>query len=316
MPHAAEAHNNASLSTFISSYENGDYIADIVCPIIETDKKSNDYQKFLRKDVITPDDDLIGAEGEASESDYSQTTGTYLCKERGLRGFVGNSLIANADDPHKPFEKRSKHLMNKILLGREIRVATLLQTTTNYLAANTSAAGNVWTDTTNGTPLVDLHLMRSAIAPGFIEDTEVVLVLALEAWQALIRHPDMRGGGHVTATAQAEEIMQAVKIDRILVTEAQKNTANINQTATIARVWDATKAVMVRVPKSEPSDEAGLFAATFRWTRPTTGTPVGVRTWDWPDRGFGGGQGVQVELADAEVVVQNDMGYCLTAVTS
>jgi hypothetical protein len=316
MPHPSEAHVDSALSTFISSYENGTYFADELIKVIEVDHVSDKVQQYSRKDVTTPTDDALGPNAEANEADYTISTTTYRCEDHGLVGYVSNSEIANADDPQRPFEKRSKHLMNQILLNREIRAATLLQTTANYASANTSGASNVWTDTTNGTPLADCDLMVSAIAPGMEEDDELVMILALEGWQALRKHPDIKGGGHISPVATLAEAAERIGVDRILVSKAQKNTANYGQAATYARIWDATKAVIVRVPKGEPTDEAGLFAATFRWVDPALGAPIAVRTWDAPKRGRGGSQAVQVELSDAEKVVQNDKGYCLTAITS
>lgn len=316
MPSATNVHTDSALSTFIAGYSNGDYIADVVCPVIKSDKLSDKFQTFSRVDASTPIDSQMGpTRATANEDDYTVSTTAFQCETYALKGYVSNDEIQNADDPHRPREKRARHLMNRILLGREIRAATLLQTTGNYASANTSAAGNVWSDATNGTPLADLHLMRAALAPGMYEETKVVLAIALEVWQALIRHPDMNGGGNAAPVATMDMVKAAINVDEILISDAMKNSANRGAAATYVRVWDKTKAVMVRVPVGEPEGETGLFAGTFRFNG-ASGEGVTVRRWDAPEYGANGGEAIQVVLEDDEVVVQNDMGYCLTGVLS
>lgn len=313
MPHPSELHQDGVLTEFIAGYSNGKYIADDVLPVIETAKASDKFQKYNRADVTTEVDLELADNGEATEVDYTITTGNYSVVDRGAKAVMSRKSIANADDPQKPREKGASNAMNKALLGREIRVAALLNTTANYASANTSAASNAWSDATNGTPLDDVSLMQESIAPGMDDDTELILILTKEKWNHLRKHPQMLGAGQLKPRLSNREAADLLEVDRIFVSNAQKNTATEGLTAVFARIWTTANAVMIRVPKTEPTDETGLFAATFRH-RVDGGAGIVVRTWDEPKRGRGGSEVVQVEHSDDEVVVQNDMGYCLTGV--
>lgn len=312
MAHPSEVHTNGPLSTYISAYTNGAYAADIVCPVIKVNRKSNTFVTYSRKDATTPVSDLAGPTSAVNESDYTQSTDSYSVEDRALVGYVSFDEVANADEPQKPFEKRSNHIMNQLMLAREIRVATLLQTTSNYASSNFTAASVVWSNESTGTPLTDLLAMRAAIPPAIEDGTKLVLILALEAWNALRKHPQMRGDGAIKPVLVPEEAAALIGVDEIIISEAQKNTANPGQTASYSRIWDRTKAVMVRVPTGELKGEASVFAGTFRFTNGMD--PVQVRTWEAPDRGVRGSTAVQVSFSDDEKVVQNDMGFCLTAV--
>jgi hypothetical protein len=313
MPHPSTVHTNSALSTFIAGYRHAKYIADDVCPIIETEYKSDAYQQYLRADMATPEADLVAANGMPNEVDYSVTTGNYLAQSRALSHFVPQETTSNADEPHDPLEHGSMVTMAKLMLMREIRVASLIETAANY-SGNTSAASNPWSDPTNGTPLVDLDTAINGIAEGMEEDTRLVAIMAKELWDEFRRHPDVLGAASLKPRIDLSEAASLIGVDEVIVTSARKNTADPPQTPSYSRIWDATKCAVLRLPTGEPRGEAGLFCATFRWKVDGV-NPVNVQTWDEPGRGLAGGTWVKVSIADDEVAVQPDMGYLLTSVS-
>lgn len=314
-PFLSDAYVDAALSTFISGYSNGDYFADRVCPIIETNKKGGKFQKYDRKDVTRIGSSEMAETGEASEAGYSITTADFDCTLRGLKDLVPKSLISGADDPQQPLEKSAANITNRLLLEREDRVATLLTTAANFATANTGAVANVWSNPTSGTPLDDIYSGLAAIAPGMEADTQLVMVMAREVWNALRKHPDVIAGGATRASLKLPEAADLFGVDEILISDAQKNTANYGQTASYSRVWTATTCVAVRVPRGEPRGEQGLCSGTFRF-RVDGQEPMRVRRWFNPEKGHGGSEVVQVEHADDEKMIQDDMGYLWTSVLS
>ena len=142
MSNANDVHLDGPLSTFISGYTNGDYIADTVAPIIEVDHRSDSYRKYKLSDWTTEQSDRIATDGEANDVPYAIEVDNYSVTDRALRRLVTVDEVANADDPQKPREYAAKLVMNKLLLSREIRVANLLLTAGNYAAANTTNGSN------------------------------------------------------------------------------------------------------------------------------------------------------------------------------
>lgn len=314
MPHPSTVHTDKALSTFISGYDNGEYVADLVAPIVESDKRSDAFQQFALKDTITQYEAALSPTGEANEADYSISTGNYSVKDYGLVGHVSNAELMNADEPHRPLEKRARFLMNNIMLGREIRVANLFGTTGNYASTNHSAAAVAWTNQNTGNPLADIETALNALPPGMEDKMQTVMVIAQEVWMVLRRHPVMLGGGAISSTLSLEQAAQTLGIDRIIVSKAIRNSALEGLAVVKARIWTATQAVIARVPVGDPVDETGLFAASFRFTGGASGEPVEVRRWQSPQRGRGGSESIQVELSEDVKVVQNDMAYLLTGV--
>lgn len=311
MPFTSEVHVDSALSSFASAYQNGDLFADIVCPVIEVDKRSGKFFKRSRADVSSLRDDLMGPDSEANRSTYAVTTDSYSVQDRGLKDVVSNETIDNADEPLAPLMDATDNLMMRLMLKRERRAATLLLTSGNYAAGNTSAVANAWSNAALGTPLADIHTALSAVAPGDPGATRTVMIMALETWFALSRHPDMLGGGATSAVLTKDAAAALLGVDQICVSNATYNTANEGQTASYSRVWTAGSVAIVRVPRSAPRGFTSLFAGTFRF-KPSGGQAVTVRRWEEPALGPRGSQAVQVSFSDDESVIQNDMGYLLT----
>lgn len=305
------------LSQWASVYTNGEFFADQVSPIIEVDERSGSYSTYSR--TISADisrEDLGGDRAEANEVDYEIGTGTYATVPRSLKTVVPNTLIAAAKPPNDPLRDGTDLVMNMLMLKREVRVATLLDTSGNYLAANVIAAGNLWSDTTSGTPVTNIQSARILLPPDTgMQKTKLVLLIGIEAALALQKHPQFRGGGAEDGTVTMDKVKAILGVDEILITEAVKRTSNPGVTTVLAKVWDKTKARLLRVPVGKPIGKVGMFSATFRW-KPNGMAPVNVRKWDEPRIGDGGSQAVQVNFRDHEVVVQNDMGVLITGVMS
>ena len=302
MPTPNELHTDAALSTFLAGYSNGNFIADDVMPIVNVDKKSNTYSKYLLRDLITTQQDRIAPTGRANQAGYEVDAGSYSCIARSLMGLVSNSEIANADDPQKPFEHRLKVIWNKLLLAREIRVADLLTTAANF--AFDANASNWNSDA--GTPLSDVLTATQTMVPSMTGENKIIGVCGLEMGNALRKHPDLRGPGSESRTEGLARIADTMGLDEIFVSSAIKNTAAEGQTVTTERVWGTDTFAILSVPRGDVSSEVGLFGATFRW-----GGEPRVTRWDEPALGEDGCEAVKVSFSDDEQVVQNDMGYLL-----
>ena len=321
MPSANSLHVNAALSTFASGYKPGTMMADELCPIVPVTKRSDSYFQKTRADVSTPLDDEIGPNGTVSQADYATTPASYQVRDYGLKGLVSNAEIDNADEPQAPLEDRVQNITYRLWLSHEMRVAAVLDATGSYASTNVIAGTAAWSNKSTSDPIKDIQAAIAVIAPGAEVDTELVMGLTLELWQALSRHPDLlglrAGGGSEKGVLTITEVATQLGLDRILVSNMQKNTANRGPTVTpvYARVWDATKARIVRRPKGEPKGkDASMFAGTFRQKK--NGPEMWrVTQWDIPGDGVDGMIGVKVSGSEhAARILQNDMAAILTGV--
>lgn len=312
------AQASVPLSDFASAYSNGAFIADLVSPPTDTDDIVGTFYKFARKDATTVYSSIVGERGELNEISLDVTTGSYTLIGHGLRAPVSRQLQNVADDAVMPKQRLTRKVMHALMLEREIRVADQITTSGNWDASATTAASNVWSDQTSGTPLTDIQTALEAI-PASNGESRKVGVCALEVFNDLRSHPQIRDL-HGTTPGQigAETLAGYLGLDQLLVSDAEKNTANTGQSVSISRVWLATVFAMVLVP-NDASDPLNTqcFSKTFR--RRMTGQDGGgmlVREWHEEKRGTEGVDHVAVTHEDDEVIPRNDAGHLLTSVRS
>lgn len=309
MSSAASFRVDSALSDFATAYQNNGFIADALSPIIPTDKRSGKFFKRNRRDVSHAVSDLLSPKGKANEADYEVTPGNYSVEDRGLVGYVGAEEQSNADAPLDPRQLRTQHLMQQIMLNRELRVATQFCTSGNYGSNTAAAGGGVWTNETSSTPIADINGAMAAI-PFSGEDTAFKAFCSRPVWNALRKHPALLALKGVSAgQVSRQEFAAYFELDELLVSDVWTDTANIGQTASYSRGWTSTVFGVVRVPRIITGADVSIFGATFRHN-----PGLQVRTWDEPGIGKGGSEAVQVEMSDDEVIVQSDMGFLLTSV--
>lgn len=310
----ASAHVNAALSDFASSYSNGRLFADRVSPVILVDKKSDSFHKFIQKDSTTAVDNRVGERGAIPEVTIENETGSYTCLGYGLRGPVSRALQATADPAVNPKQRTAKNLMLRNMLQREIRVAAQIMTAANWASANTAAATAVWSNAVTGVPLTDIQTAREAIPAGGDDESQLVGICALEVFHDLISHPQIRDlHGMSVGQIDAPTLASYLGLDELLVSDAQKNTANSGQAVSLSRIWTATMFAMVRVPKSLQGLDQQLFGCTFRRKIAGSSNGILVREWHVENEGTEGTDHLAVTHEDDEEIIQNNQGFLLTS---
>jgi len=310
------AHVSAALSDFASSFSNGEFFADRVSPVILVDKKDDGFFKFARKDSTTELSNRVGVRGSLNEATIESAQGSYECLGYGLKGPVSRATQAVEDPAVNLKQRTSANIMNRNLLSREIRVATQITTSGNWDATATTAATAVWSNQTTGVPLTDIHTALEAI-PAAGEESLKIGICALEVFNDLRAHPQIRdlhgdGQGQISSAVLAEYL----GLDELLVSDAQKNTANTGAALSISRVWLATVFAIVRVPKQLLDTNQQMFSATFRRKIAGASDGILVREWHEPDEGTEGTDMLAVSHEDDEVIIQDVSGHLLTSVRS
>ncbi|MGE0400835.1 MAG: hypothetical protein AB7T06_29260 [Kofleriaceae bacterium] len=312
------AHINGPLSNFASAYSNAQFIADQVSGTVLVEKESDSFHKRTRSDQATIIDDAAGPRASLNEASYDLEEDMYVCRSRGLKQAVPESLMLNADNPPlNPDQLATANVMQRIKLARERRVAVQVMTSGNWATANTGAVSNVWTDEVNGTPLRDMKTGLQAI-PFNGDDVLVFGVCSDVVWDDISMHPDMMalraGGSTKDGTVSPEELAKNLNIAGILVSKIHYNTAQQGLTASYSRIWGTTTFAFVVVPVQAYSPEQMAFSMTFRHNLPGAVNGIRVRRWHNPDAGLGGSDYVACELKDDEKIIQNDAGYLFTGV--
>lgn len=301
-------HLDGALSDFATAYENRDMLADILCPIVHVAKRSDEYHKRTRRGSAHLVNDLMGPKSRANETTYETTTDNYSVQDRGLMDYLSYAMISNADGSLSPREETVQDLMTKLALKREVRVATLFCSSSNFASGSTGAAGTVWTNKSTSTPMEDILTARAALPPGG-PNSRLVAYCALEVWNALRVHPDILAlKGMEKGMISTSDFASFFSVDEILISDAEKDNNNPGQDPTYARIFTATVFGLARVPVA-PTRRTAAFGLTFR-----VDPGIQTTTWDEPAIGVVGSEGIRVAFSDDENVIQNDMAYLITSV--
>lgn len=295
-------HVNRLLTNIAVKYRNPGLVGDALFPVLPVNEKSDDYLVFKKADRFTPVDDRLGPKAEAREVDWASNTETYACKNHGLKDFVSNEDIANADAPIKPETETTEFLTDLILLNREIRIRD------KALALSQNATPSTkWSAASGSDPVGDIE---AAIDGCFIRPNVMVIprsVMKVLKWHAgLVDAIKYVGVGKVTA----QHIADLFDVEKVLVADAKVNTEKKGKTPVFADLWGKNVVMAYVDPKA--GINSVTFGRTFSWKFASAGGQVfQVRRWEDPTRGISGGNVIQVESSTDEKVVAADCGYLL-----
>lgn len=225
-----DLHIDSHLTSLAINYRPQNMIADMVAPVLPSEKQSDSYPVFSRFEFFSVEDAERAPKTEAKKIQRSVSSAQYMCKNYALGYDVPVEDQANMDATLR-FEMdtgASQFLVSKLYLAKEKRVITLAVNTTNV--STVFVVNSSWGVAANaGDPMVAVEqakeYMRSLT--GQLPNS---MLWGYSAWSRTRRNTNMRnlikgtnnGGGFVTRE-QAREIFE---VDRMLVAEALWHTKN------------------------------------------------------------------------------------------
>jgi len=310
MPDELSLQYDGRLTNIALQYKNPEYVADFIVPPIPVPNKKFTYKKYDKKDRFTVPDTRVGAKAEPNEVDFGVTEMTGTCLDYGLKEFVSNEDIDNAETPITPLADAAEVVAQLMGLDREIRVATQVYTAANY--ATTIDIAGAWATLTTDILAQLLTGIDACFAP------PNVLAMGIPTWRAVSRNekilaavkgtlsPQMIKSGKLVAPAVNQlELAEFLGLDAVIVGRAKRNTANEGQTEAYSFVWDGTNATkggaaLLRVKTEAVKDI--FWGGNFRWKE------AQAYTRESP-RGAYGGKEVRVVTTEVFKSTATDAGY-------
>ncbi len=317
----SDVHVDRALTNLAVSFRNNEFIADLVCPVVEVPKRSDKYFKMDADTYFNEAKvDIASLRGRPGEINLGLTTDDFKVKDYGLMSFLPFDVEANQDAPLNMAMEEVEALMNFLALARERRVSSLYFTAANY-GSNTEALTSTarWDDSGSDPAnkveqILDTCLARPNVA-----------ILGVKVWYALRSHPKFRAYIEARATASGKPtplrptlamVAEAFELDAIYVPRARYNTAGDGATASVSRIWTQESAAFVRVDKTPSVRRTESFAHTFRFA-PPGGSSMAVQTWFDKVPGTRGGTWYKLTHSDVEKLVGgSNSGYLLTTVVA
>lgn len=307
----ADVHIDRGLPGYAAGYTLADGVADIAAPPFLVPNQSDKYWTWNEINAFGLVQPIItAAGGSPPEVSAALSTDSFKVVPYALGGFVPSELQANADAPLNVMQKISRVVMDKLKLAREIRVATLLETTANWNSdlVDTVAAGSKWNNGASADPIADLH---TRLEHSYMDPTDNVLSELLFHW--FVRSPAVQKYFYAkdgTPNLPSPEQVQAMfGLPKFTVAKIKYLPT---PSSAITYVW-GNHSVLLRTTAALATQQDVATARTFRWTGgPTSdGTAVGgwlVRTFYDQKRGPRGGTAIVVSHYDAEVITSKNVG--------
>lgn len=301
----SDVHTAATLPNYASGYRIAEGVADIVSPVVLVPKQTDVYYTWNASADFNRKIATGGAPGSAV-GEVTPTLGNsqYTAVQYSLGGFITTEVQSNADTPLKPFQKMTQVVVDALLLEREYRVATLIQTSGSWNSnlVTTVAAGAQWDGGASADPIFNIH---HAIEQSYLPVTGIV-------WSELVEHDFIRSPAvqkyftykdSVNGLPDPAKLSSTLRLPPIYTGKMKYLTNGGNLTY----VW-GNHVVFLHEPKERPpTNQMDVASAyTFRWMGGDApdGTVTGgflVRTYYDPKRGARGGTQIVVVHNDAEL---------------
>jgi len=251
------------LSKLSLAYQNADYIAEKLLPIITTAKitgKYYVYDKSKFRKVRT----LRGIGASASEVGYGiSQSSVFTCKDHALKELVPDELKDQAENPMNPEVDATENLAERFLIEKEYDLATYMQSASNLTNYTTLTGVNRWNDYANSDPIGDIETGIESVRSKTFKAANT-LVLGQEVWNKLKHHPDLidriKYGGFGKMSLQA--LADLLDLDQVIVGAAGRETANEGQTSSMGYIW-GKYAWLLYIPK-KPSIKQVAFGYHFQ----------------------------------------------------
>ena len=184
-------HIDRVLTNISLGYPNNGMVGDVLFAPVRVRKQSDLYYEFGREAWLPEDDFRAPATPAIEIPGLEVSTNPYFAKEYALSIPVADEERENADSPLDPDRDGTELVTNKLMLRREQRIQTLVQTAANYNASHTTtlAGGAQWDVYATSDPIGDVKTgIRQIHSVLFMEPT--LGVFPYEVMTQLEDHPD------------------------------------------------------------------------------------------------------------------------------
>ena len=266
MPTASDVHRDADLSNIAIGYKNPDknYIADLIFPIIETDKMS-DYYYIWTKDFFFRNQVNLRAPGGAYPAGGLAVSDTqFVTKNWSLSYLMPREVQANADAALDLERVGAEWLADQFMLNREILASQTLFITGVWGTTTSLAGTDQWSDFANSDPITNFQTALETVE-GNTGMTPNTAVFGVQAWNKVKRHPDLLDIYKYTTRGilTEEQVAQALGVEKVLIGRAMQNTAAEDVAFAGAYIWGKS-CLICYVPPS-PGIFVPMSGATFVW---------------------------------------------------
>jgi len=282
------------------AYQNEDYIAEQILPVIPTTTRTGKYFKYDTS-KFRKENSLRAMGAPAKEVDYGVALSVpYVCLDHALKELVPDELKEQAPNPLNPEIDATENVTEKLLVEKEYSLASLMQDT-NRIPNNVVLSGtDKWSDYSNSDPIKDIKEGKKNIHSLIFKEPNT-LVLGKEVYDILLDHPAIIERIKYRTDAATTDILARIfGVDKVLVGAAGYEEAPEGQDSSMNYIWGKNAWLLYISPK--PGIKQISFGYHFQFGNRT------VDKWYDTDR-----EGIWIRVHDnyAQEIVSTDAAYLI-----
>jgi len=150
-------HVDTPLSNVLIAYKNAEFIADRAVLTVPVGKQSDKYFYFPKGAIFRDEAGLIAGGAESPRGDFPISADTFYCNPYGFAVNILDDDRENADAPLNPELDATDYCGSKILLKKEVMVASKLLTSSNWAAGHAMDCEGTWVAGESNTFIADVE---------------------------------------------------------------------------------------------------------------------------------------------------------------
>lgn len=307
MPLSKQIYVDKTLSNISLAYKATGLIADILSPRVPVMQETGLYFVYTKDSLILPE--TFRANGASSnESTFYMSTQSYSLHQHTLKELVTDRDRSNADPAIRLEADVTENLTEKILLRKEVDLATLCGSAANWANTTSLTSTFAWSaNTTLSNPIsfVDSAASSVALHAGVLPNT---VALDYRTFNAAKEHISVVDRIKYTSpdSVTAPMLAKLFNVDRVLVASGIRNTGQELVYTTTADAWIWTD--MAFVAYIAPSPSLRTPSAIYQLTKNEFGNPFKVKKWREEERE---GDFVEVSTMYQHKVIASDAAYLI-----
>jgi hypothetical protein len=247
------------------------YLSNVVSPFMPVDAERYTYQTFTTENAFGAADDNYkrGLHAPAQRASADVTTSTGKCAEHSLEFPIAKREARAAQKNALSLERRAqKYLMHRLMIEKEIACAAQFFDATVMTQTTTLSGTDQWSDSANSDPFGDIFtgIETIRLATGMGANSAIVGRQVLEK---MVVHPDFTRAASLAGTTNLSVMDEAavlgvlrkvLKLDRLYVGEAVKNTGSKGDTFSGGYIWQKHCWVGYLTPEGQEVDDFTVAA--------------------------------------------------------
>lgn len=257
-PSESMVHIDTALTNISVAYRNPLFLGAEIFPQVNVQKRTGKWFTFGKGEWGRAENGLRGYADEAVTVGYTMSTASYSVEERSWQMPLDIRLLNNADPGAAPEAVAAEFVANQDYLDKEQVVQALTMTAANWDNTVTLSGTSQWSDYSGTSdPITDILNAHDAIIKATMGTAPNTVVMGLSVFLKLLRHPKLLdlikygGTDENPAIVTTRALAQLFRVDRVLVGQTVKNTANEGAAYAAAYTWG--KDVWVGYVEPNPS---------------------------------------------------------------